>query len=55
MNYSLQLKYLPPFLKKACTIIIKKLGKALYKTANSWRPIALLKIIGKIVKKVIIK
>jgi len=54
-NCSLQLKYLPLFLKKACTIVIKKSGKALYKIANSWHLIALLKIIEKVVKKVIIR
>jgi exonuclease III len=54
-NASLRLEYLPRFLKRARTIVIKKPGKESYETASSWRPIALLKTIGKIMEKVVAK
>jgi hypothetical protein len=54
-NISLKLKYLPPFLKRARTIVLRKPGKASYETASSWRPIALLKTIGKVIEKVMAK
>jgi len=54
-NVSLRLEYLPPFLKKARTIVLKKPGKATYELASSWRPIALLKTIGKVIEKIVVK
>ena len=54
-NASLQLEHLPPFLKEARTIVIKKPGKATYEVAGSWRPIALLKTIGKVTEKIVTK
>ena len=54
-NTSLRLEHLPPFLKQARTIVIKKPGKASYETASAWRPIALLKTIGKVIEKVVAK
>jgi hypothetical protein len=54
-NASLKLIHLPPFLKKARTIMLRKPGKASYEAAGSWRPIALFKTIGKVIKKVITK
>jgi len=50
-NASWELEHLPLFLKKARTIVIKKPEKPLYKTVNAWRPIALLKTIGKVIEK----
>ena len=35
--------------------MIKKPRKGLYKTVSAWRPIALLKTIGKVIKKIITK
>jgi len=35
--------------------VLRKLGKASYETASSWRPIALLKTIGKVIEKVMAK
>ena len=52
---SLKLTHLPPFLKRAQTIVLRKPGKASYETTSSWRPIALLKTIGKVIEKVIAK
>ena len=54
-NTSLRLKHLLPFLKRVRTIMLRKLGKASYKTASSWRLIVLLKTIGKVIKKVMAK
>ena len=54
-NASLKLKYLLPFLKKARIVVLRKLGKASYKTVSVWRPIVLLKTIGKVIKKIITK
>jgi exonuclease III len=54
-NASLRLEHLPPFLKRARTIVIKKPGKGSYETPSAWRPIALLKTIGKVIEKVVAK
>jgi len=54
-NTSLKLEYLPPFLKKARTVVLRKPGKASYETVSAWRPIALLKTIGKVIEKIIAK
>ena len=54
-NASLRLENLPPFLKRARTIVIKKPGKDSYETPSAWRPIALLKTIGKVIEKVVAK
>jgi hypothetical protein len=42
-------------LKKARTIVLRKPGKASYEVASAWRPIALLKTIGKVIEKVVAK
>lgn len=42
--------YYPARFKEAKTIVLKKPGKASYKEAGSWRPIALLSTIGKTIK-----
>ena len=52
-NASWQLQHFPAFFRKARAVVIKKLGKDTYETASSWRPIALLKAIGKVVEKAI--
>ncbi|KAF4631705.1 hypothetical protein G7Y89_g6418 [Cudoniella acicularis] len=52
-NASLRLEYYPAFLKKARTIVIRKPGKASYETPSAWRPIALLRTIGKVIEKII--
>ena len=54
-NVSLKLEHLPPFLKRARTIVIKKPGKDSYEIPGAWRPIALLKTIGKVIEKVVAK
>ena len=36
-------------------MVIKKAGKSSYETPSAWRPIALLKTIGKVIEKVIAK
>jgi hypothetical protein len=46
---------LTPFLKRARTIVIKKPGKDSYETPSAWRPIELLKKIGKVIEKVVAK
>ena len=35
--------------------MLRKLGKASYETASTWRPIALLKTIGKVIEKIVAK
>ena len=35
INTSLKLEYLLPFLKKARTVVLRKLGKASYKTVSA--------------------
>lgn len=50
-NASWQQEHVPPFLKRARTIAIRKPGKPSYETVNAWRPIALLKTIGKVIEK----
>ena len=50
-NASWRLQHFPVFLRKARTVVIKKLGKDTYETTSSWRPIALLKAISKVVEK----
>ena len=52
---ALRLKHLLPFLKRVRTIVLRKPGKASYKTASLWRLIVLLKTIGKVIEKVIAK
>jgi hypothetical protein len=52
---SLQLGHLLVSLKAAKTVILRKLGKSLYEALRTWRPIALLKTIGKVVEKLITK
>ena len=50
---SLRLEHLPPFLKTARTVVLKKPGKESYEVPGAWRPITLLKTIGKIVEKIV--
>ena len=50
-NASWRLQHFPVFFRKARTVVIKKPCKDTYETASSWRPIALLKAIGKVVEK----
>jgi hypothetical protein len=54
-NASLRLERLPPFLKRARSIVIKKPGKNMRYIPSAWRPIALLKTIGKVIEKVVAK
>jgi len=51
----LKLKCYPTFLKTARTIVLRKPGKSAYEVLNAWRPIALLKTISKVVKKLLAK
>ena len=50
-NASWRLRCFPRFFRRARTIVLKKPGKESYETARAWRPIALLKTIGKVIEK----
>ncbi len=54
-NSCLILQHLPAFLKTSRTIVLRKPGKGSYEAPSAWRPIALLKTIGKVVEKLIAK
>jgi hypothetical protein len=54
-NACLQLQHFPAFLKTSRTIVLRKPGKSSYEAPSSWRPIALLKTIGKVVEKLVAK
>ncbi len=54
-NSCLQLRHFPAFLKTSRTIVLQKPGKSSYEAPSSWRPIALLKTIGKVVEKLVAK
>jgi hypothetical protein len=49
----LKLKHYPAFLKSSRTIVLRKPRKSFYKSLSAWRPIALLKTIGKVVEKLL--
>ena len=52
-NTCIDLGYWPNHFKKSTTIIIPKLNKLLYDSPKSFRPIVLLTMLGKLIKKVI--
>ncbi|KAF4445653.1 Zinc knuckle [Fusarium albosuccineum] len=52
-NACLKLSYHPSSFKHATTVILRKPGKDTYDSPRSWRPIALLPCIGKMLEKVI--
>ncbi|KAF4999739.1 hypothetical protein FDECE_11418 [Fusarium decemcellulare] len=52
-NACLKLHYHPAGFKHAITVILRKLGKDTYGSPRSWRPIALLSAIGKLLEKII--
>jgi hypothetical protein len=54
-NPCLELETYPAFLKRARTVVLRKPGKSSYEVPNAWRPIALLKTIGKVVEKLMAK
>jgi hypothetical protein len=49
----LRLEHYLAFLKSSWTIVLRKPGKSSYKSLSTWRPIALLKTIGKVVEKLL--
>jgi hypothetical protein len=51
----LRLKYYLAFLKSSWTIVLRKPRKSSYKSLSVWRPITLLKTIGKVVKKLLVR
>jgi hypothetical protein len=51
----LRLKHYPAFLKSSQTIVLRKPGKSFYESSSTWRPIALLKTISKVIKKLLTK
>jgi hypothetical protein len=51
----LKLKRYPAFLKFSRTIVLRKPGKSSYESLSAWRPIALLKTIGKVVEKLLVR
>ena len=50
-NASWSLRYFPKCFRRAKTVVLRKEGKESYETASSWRPIALLRTVGKVVEK----
>jgi hypothetical protein len=54
-NICLTLQYFLAFLKTSRTIVLRKPGKSSYEVPSAWRPIALLKTIGKVVEKLVAK
>jgi hypothetical protein len=54
-NICLTLQYFLAFLKTSRTIVLRKPGKSSYEAPSAWRPIALLKTIGKVVEKLVAK
>jgi len=52
-NAYFEVRYWPNHFKSSTTIVIPKLNKMLYDTPKSFRPIVLLKILGKLIEKVI--
>jgi hypothetical protein len=51
----LKLEHYLVFLKSSRTIVLRKPGKSSYESLSVWRLIALLKTIGKVVKKLLTK
>jgi hypothetical protein len=49
----LRLEHYPAFLKSSRTIVLRKPGKSSYESLSVWRPIALLKTIGKVIEKLL--
>jgi hypothetical protein len=54
-NACLALQHFPASLKSSRTIVLRKPGKSSYEAPSAWRPIALLKTIGKVVEKLVAK
>ncbi|KAF4500969.1 Zinc knuckle [Fusarium agapanthi] len=52
-NACLRLKIFPTAFKTAITAMLPKSGKDSYDTVNSWRPIALLSVLGKLYEKIL--
>lgn len=52
-NACLRLRYFPKAFRKAITIALPKTDKRTYATPSSWRPIALLSHLGKMLEKVV--
>lgn len=52
-NACLGLKIFPEAFKTAITAMLPKSGKDSYDTVNSWRPIALLSVLGKLYEKIL--
>ncbi|KAK4201160.1 hypothetical protein QBC40DRAFT_264395 [Triangularia verruculosa] len=52
-NACLKLSYFPKPFRAAETVLLKKPGKSNYGRAQSWRPIALLSCLGKILERVV--
>jgi hypothetical protein len=50
-----RLEYYLAFLKSFQTIVLCKPGKSFYESLSVWRLITLLKIIGKVVKKLLVR
>jgi hypothetical protein len=51
----LRLEHYPAFLKSSWTIVLRKPKKSSYESLSTWRLITLLKTIGKVVKKLLIR
>jgi hypothetical protein len=52
-NICLKLEHYLAFLKSFQTIVLRKPRKSSYESLSTWRPITLLKTIGKVVKKLL--
>lgn len=51
----LLLSYHPTAFKHAATVMLRKAGKKSYHAPKSWRPIALLPVVGKVLEKIVTK
>jgi hypothetical protein len=51
----LKLKHYPAFLKSSRTIVLHKPRKSSYKSLSAWHLIVLLKTIGKVVEKLLVR
>jgi hypothetical protein len=54
-NGSLRLGYCPPHFRQSTTIVLRKPGKDDYTAPKTYRPIALLNTIGKVMDSIIVK
>ena len=54
-NASLQLQYCPQAFKESTTVVLQKPGKDDYSTPKSYRPIALMNTLGKVLDTVLIQ